>query len=93
MRRRSLTLPSHPLALGACAFAAYAVAVELVYLAFELADDVDGPVSTFFPPAGLALVLFLGSRYSRWPVLAGAIWAAEVTIDLLHDVSFWDCAI
>ncbi|GAA2113790.1 GGDEF domain-containing protein [Nocardioides bigeumensis] len=90
--RGRVALPSHPIALAVVAFVSYAVAVELYYLAFGLADALT-PVATFFPPAGLALTLFLGSPYSRWPVVVGAIWGAEVTVDVLHGVAFWDCAL
>jgi diguanylate cyclase (GGDEF)-like protein len=94
-QRLVVTLPDHPIALGAVTFLAYATMVELFYLAF-LFDDLTAsldPVATFFPPAGLALALFLRSAYPRWPVLVGSIWAAEVTVDLLNGVTFGDTAV
>ena len=90
-KHRLVTLPDRPVALGAVAFLAYAAMVEPLYLAFGLVDT--SAVATFFPPAGLAFVLFLGSPYSRWPVLVGSVWAAEVTVDLLNGVDFGSAAV
>jgi signal transduction histidine kinase len=60
-------------------FVAYALAAELSNML-----SVQNAFSTFWPPAGVALVLLALSPPKEWPVLLAAMAVANVSSDLLH---------
>jgi signal transduction histidine kinase len=60
-------------------FAAYIVAAELSNML-----SVQMAFSTFWPPAGVALVLLALSPPKEWPALLGALVVANASSDLLH---------
>ncbi len=65
-----------------------AIVVALAYLlAAELGNalSVQNQFSTFWPPAGILLLLLVLANPREWPVLLLAAGAANVSSDLIHD--------
>ncbi len=63
---------------------AFALAFQaLLLVTFEL---VEAGTPALFPAAGLALAAFALLPKRLWPLLAGVVFACEVTLDLRHDL-------
>jgi integral membrane sensor domain MASE1 len=82
-KRASWSLPAWervpPWARIILMFAAYIVAAELSNML-----SVQAAFSTFWPPAGVALVLLALSPTKEWPALLAALVVANASSDLLH---------